>query len=305
MSAEPVTAKPIIRWVGGKTQLLPHLVPLATAHPIRHYVEPFAGGAALFFKLASMSPRPFQRATIGDINPELVAMYRALRDDVDGLVKLLRGYTYDADEYRRMGKLETCRLSDTERGARLIFLMKTGFNGLYRVNRQGQYNVAFGSFKTPPTICDEPALRAASAALQGVEITHGSFGALVREVGPGDLVYFDPPYLPASDTANFTAYAREGFGPEDQERLATLACGMRARVMLSNADSPEARSLYQGLTIHGVSARRAVNCDAKKRGPVGEIIVTNWDDRGEARPVKRAPRAGAQVGFGWSKSEVA
>ena len=164
-----------------------------------------------------------------------------------------------------------------ERAARFIFLNKAGFNGLYRVNKSGGFNVPAGKFKSPPMICDEENLRACSAALQGVAIWNASFDAIDREAVPGDFVYFDPPYWPVSASADFTAYTKEPFGPAEQERLRDLALSLKrcgVHVLLSNADVPPVRKLYaKGFTIERVEARRAINSDASKRGSVGELLI--------------------------------
>ncbi len=275
-------ARPIVKWAGGKTGLLHHLRRHVGERPIDRYVEPFAGGAALFFALASSRPKPFSRATLNDQNAELVACYRAVRDDVEGLIVELRRYTYDRELFYRVRDVVTSGQTDVQRGGRLIFLNKTCFNGLWRVNSKGAFNVPFGTFANP-RILDEKTLRAASRALRRVTLKCGDFEEVTAELGQGDFVYFDPPYVPASRTASFTAYARGGFSHEEQERLALVLASLKSRgvrAMLSNADTPETRRLYKKFRVYIVEARRSINSDSTKRGASREVIVTNWESRG-------------------------
>ena len=267
-------ARPIVKWAGGKGRLVPalrrHVPP-----KMRTYVEPFAGGAALFFALASETPRPFERAVLCDMNEELVACYRAVQSDVEAVIAALGKYKYDREVFYKTRERDTRRLGDVARAARLIYLNRTCYNGLWRVNSKGKFNVPFGRY-TNPLICDAKSLRAASAALAGVELRVGDFSSVTSGLGRGDFVYFDPPYVPVSKTADFTSYAKGGFGPEEQERL---VCEMRrlARAgvgtLLSNADTPGTRALYRQFVHHTVDARRSINSDSRKRGPVRELLV--------------------------------
>jgi len=261
--------------VGGKGRLLPELLarlPVSFAD----YHEPFIGGGAVFFALSTT--RGPGRSSLSDANPALIEVYRALRDDVDGVIAALRLHRYDRDHYYRVRAQRPEALTLAERAARVIYLNKTCYNGLYRENRAGQFNVPFGRYANP-TICDEPNLRAASAVLQGVDIACRPFPTVLDAARPGDFVYFDPPYVPVSATANFTAYNRHGFGPDDQRRLrdvfAALA-GRGVRAMLSNSDTPLVRELYAGFRVEQVFAARAVNSRANGRGKVAEVLVLNY-----------------------------
>jgi len=264
-------AEPILKWAGGKRQLLPEILPRLPAK-IRTYYEPFVGGAAVFFALAA--EKRFERALLGDTNTDLVWLYQVIRDDVEKLILRLRGMEYSEVEYYRIRATEPVDM--LSRSARMVYLNRTGFNGLYRVNKAGKFNVPFGRYVNP-TICNEVALRAASEALQGIAICEGDFESLCFNAGPGDAVYFDPPYMPVSGTANFTGYQSGGFQPKDQERLAGLCAQLIDRkvpFLLSNSDTPETRRIFSGFSIDTVQATRRINKDAAKRGAVSEILVS-------------------------------
>jgi DNA adenine methylase len=267
--------RPVLKWAGGKGRLLPHLLRL-TPEKFSAYHEPFIGGGALFFRLAGQVTA--NRVFLSDVNPALIDVYIALRDCPNEVIDILRVHVYERDYYYRIRALNPDDLTLPERAARIIYLNKTCYNGLFRENRAGQFNVPFGRYKNP-TICDEPNLRAASRALQGVDIARRNFATVLEFARPGDFVYFDPPYHPLSATANFTAYDRNGFGPDDQRHLrdvfATL--GERGvRAMLSNSDTPFIRELYQGFAVDEVFAARAVNSKANGRGKIAEVIVRNF-----------------------------
>jgi DNA adenine methylase len=282
-------AYPIVKWAGGKTRLLPALRRLIPAK-IATYVEPFAGGAALFYELANEGL--FERAILADRNADLVACYRAVRDDVERLIVALGAYKYDKDLFYEVRDRDPSKLDDFERGARFLFLNRTCFNGLWRVNASGKFNVPFGRYKNP-RIIDHAGLRAASAALAKAEVRNADFADVVRKLRPGDFAYFDPPYVPISKTSDFTAYAEGGFGPEDQERLVATFRELEARgvpAMISNADTDETRALYKGFAVHQVEAPRTINADPSKRGFTTELIVLNFGKRG-FHPVRKPRRA--------------
>jgi DNA adenine methylase len=265
----PQVPKPFLKWAGGKTQLLPEILARMPSS-FRRYHEPFMGGGAVFF---SLQP---QQAVISDINPDLVNAYTVVRDDVEGLIKVLRRHRSEEDYFYRVRAQDVSKLSPTQAAARIIFLNRTCFNGLYRVNRKGQFNVPFGRYKNP-LICNVDNLRAVSQTLQGTTIRNDNVFNISLRVRRRDVVYFDPPYDPISSTASFTSYAKDGFGREEQRRLADLFAQLAERgvhVILSNSDTPYIRQLYKGFKIDRVMARRAINSRADKRGKVAEVIVT-------------------------------
>ncbi len=267
-------ARPVLKWAGGKGRLLPQLL-ARLPDDFQAYHEPFIGGGALFFALAGAGRSG--PAYLSDANPSLIDVYRALRDGVDEVIAALQGHVYEREHYYRVRAQRPADLSLPERAARVIYLNKTCYNGLYRENKRGEFNVPFGRYKNP-TICDEPNLRAAARALQGVDVARRPFSTVLDHARPGDFVYFDPPYHPLSPTANFTAYDRAGFGPDDQQRLRDVfaALGERGvRAMLSNSDTPFVRELYDGFRIEQVWVGRAVNSKAGGRGKVAEVIVRN------------------------------
>jgi DNA adenine methylase len=278
-TAEP-RYRPILKWAGGKSRLVGPI----TAHlplEMQTYFEPFVGSGAVFFALAS--ERRFRKAVLADINAELVDVYRGVRKDVSAVIKLLRAYRrrHDEETYYLTRERDPHTLDLIERTARLIYLNKTGYNGLYRVNRSGQFNVPFGRYDNP-AICDEPRLRAAAEALRrrGVSIEVADFEAVCESAAPGDAVYFDPPYVPASKTANFTAYHKDSFGSDEHARLAhTFKRLTRRKVaaVLSNSYGEETQRLYRArnIEIERVLVTRPINSKSTARGNVAELIVSN------------------------------
>ena len=274
-----VEAEPFLKWAGGKGQLLTQFADLYPRR-IERYVEPFVGGAAVFFDLRARFE--LRAAALSDNNDELINCYTVVRDRVEELIELLaqhkrRHHAQHPDYYYKMR--DTVPRDPVRRAARLIYLNKTCYNGLYRVNSRGQFNVPIGRYRNPP-ICDPDLLRRASAALQGVELRVCDFAAWLDEAQPGDFFYIDPPYFPLSKTANFTAYTHGGFGLEEQVRLAGFVRQLDARgclVMVSNSDTQVIRDLYAGLRITTVTARRAINSNGARRGPTNELVITNYD----------------------------
>ncbi len=263
--------RPFLKWVGGKRQLMPHLMG-ALPQNFNRYFEPFLGGGALFFELMPV------RAFLSDCNMELIETYAAIRDDVEGVIRHLKRHRYTEEHYYRVRAQNVARMSDAGKAARMIYLNRTGFNGLYRVNSKGEFNVPFGRH-TNPRICDENNLRAVAASLEDVELRVASFEHTLDSARKDDLIYMDPPYIPLSRTSNFVAYQKHGFGMENQESLAKVFESLDARgcyLMLSNADVPWMKRRYRGYRIRPVRAARCVNARASARGPVGELIVTNY-----------------------------
>jgi DNA adenine methylase len=299
-------AKPIVKWAGGKSRLVPQL--LARVPPeVGTYVEPFAGGAALFFALqasVSLGTRRVDRFVLCDRNEELMATYRAVQREVEAVIAALGAYRYDRDLFYEVRARDTRGASDVERAARLLFLNRTCFNGLWRVNADGRFNVPFGRYKNPRFLQPD-ALREASAALAGVELVCGDFADVTATLGAGDFVYFDPPYAPLTKTALFTDYTAGGFGADEQGRLARelgRLCRAGALAMLSNADTEATRALFRAFACERLYAPRAINSDPSKRGDAAELLVTSWGPpRGRraavgaaaARAPRRAPDARA------------
>jgi DNA adenine methylase len=280
--------RPVLKWAGGKTQLLPAIL-ARLPERIETYFEPFVGGAAVFFALAQQGR--FRRAVLSDRNPELVDVYRALRDDVEGVIRSLRRLRHSEDEYYRVRALAPRALAS--RAARTIYLNKTGYNGLYRVNSSGGFNVPFGRYANP-NFCDVENLRAAALALAGVEIGAADFEQVCLRARPGDAVYLDPPYVPLSKTASFTAYDRHPFGALEHRRLAGTFDDLAERgvaAVLSNSDTPETRALYAHHRPLTVQVSRPINSRATARGPIDEILVVT-DGRA---PKKRATRPRARA----------
>ena len=264
--------RPFLKWVGGKTQLLPQIAPLLPK-TFRRYFEPFVGGGAMFFDLRAR--RSDMAAVLQDVNLELVNCYTAVRDDVEGLIEALREHRYESDHYYEVRAQKPADLSAAKRAARTIFLNKTGYNGLYRVNRSGLFNVPFGRMGNP-LLCDVDNLRACSQALADVAIIGGDFSTILTQAKKGDFVYFDPPYVPLSPTSDFTAYIPGGFGEREQRALAEVFSALASRgvhVLLSNSDTPLVRKLYADHAIEIVLAARNINSKVSGRGKLSEIVV--------------------------------
>jgi DNA adenine methylase len=271
-------AQPFLKWVGGKAQLLSQFDRFFPAK-IEGYSEPFIGGGAVFFHLKHRFPQ--MRAFLRDNNEELINTYRAVRDFPRELMQRLDEhlllYRADRERYYYLVRSHHHLPQDhtVERAARVIFLNKTCFNGLWRVNRRGEFNVPIGSHKNP-ALYDRDNLLAASAALRDVELDVQDFRDTLNETQAGDFAYIDPPYVPLSATASFTSYTKEDFGADEQLELAAVfadAACRRVRVMLSNSDTPFVRKLYSDFEIHTVQARRAINRDGAKRGAISEVVV--------------------------------
>jgi DNA adenine methylase len=229
------------------------------------------GGGALFFAVAP------GRAILSDSNAELVHCYLQIRDDAGGVLDALARHVYDRDHYTLVRALDPLGLSPSARAARFIYLNKTCFNGLWRVNRAGRFNVPIGRYKDP-RFCDPTTLLRASAALRGVQVVHQPFEKALERTAPGDFVYLDPPYDPVSPTASFASYTADGFGWEDQRRLAAECAALNrrgVRFLLSNSATPRVRELYRAFEQRTVRAPRHINSRADGRGHVDELLVFN------------------------------
>ena len=255
------TMKPIMKWAGGKTQMLKDILPQVPEYSGK-YIEPFFGGGALFFALDP------ENAVIADSNPELINMYVQVANDVDGVVKILRTYQNTEEMFYAVRALDWMDLSKTEAAARTIYLNRTCFNGLYRVNRKGQFNTPFGKYKNP-TICDEELLRAVSKQLQKTTMICGDYLDVLKQYAlPGDFVFLDPPYIPVSEYADFKGYTKEQFYEDDHrnlaeevKRLQKLGC----YVILTNSDHPLVHELYQDFEIQIVDTKRAISSKGNSR----------------------------------------
>lgn len=272
-SVDANDAKPFVKWVGGKRQLIHQLIRHAPKREdVGTYYEPFLGGGALFFHLRPAS------AVLTDSNRRLIRAYRGVRDDVDGVVDRLKTYRHLHDKhfFLKMRALDVDAQTDAGVAAWLIYLNKTAYNGLYRVNSRNLFNVPFGDYKNP-AICDEGTLRACSSALKSAaEIEVKDFAEATKNAKRGDFVYFDPPYAPLTETSNFTDYTSDGFGDEDQIRLRDCAAELKqrgVRVLLSNSSAKRVSRWYEAFKRVPVGARRSVNCKPDARGHVRELLI--------------------------------
>lgn len=268
---EPVkeNASPFLKWAGGKGQLLPALARFVPTH-FNCYLEPFVGGGAMFFYL-----RP-SVSLLNDLNEELIHVYAIVQQQVESLITVLSTYPYSKDFYYQLRAQNPTMLHPVERAARFIYLNRTCFNGLYRVNKRNQFNVPFGEYDAP-VICDDVRLRTASRALQGVSLFSEDYKTfLEREAHRGDFVYIDPPYQPTSKYSDFKRYTSSQFYEKDQRELATLIKGLveqGCHVLASNSATPLIRELYKDFEIVDVLARRNINRLGHKRGAVGEVLI--------------------------------
>jgi DNA adenine methylase len=279
-----VPARPFLKWAGGKGQLLPELTARLPLQ-FRRYHEPFVGGGAFFFHLWNLGRLP-AGAVLSDYNPELITCYRAVRNNVEELIAALQAHAphfHDKDYFHEIRSWDRRpgfdQRSNVQKAARTIFLNRTCYNGLYRLNNKGQFNAPFGHYKNP-LIVDPNNMRSVSTALQEVELCVGDFADVLDRAEPGDFVYFDPPYVPVSATASFTQYTDRGFDQVAQHRLAEVFHALAERgcsVMLSNSYTDLARELYADTpTCDKVFASRKINCDGKKRGVVEELIACSY-----------------------------
>ncbi len=275
-----VTLQPFTKWTGGKRQLLPVIRELMPK-TYNRYFEPFVGGGALFFDLAPKD------AVINDFNAELINCYQQIKDNPQELIEILKVHQeYNSKEYyldlRSADRDERIdMMSEVQRAARILYMLRVDFNGLYRVNSKNQFNVPYGRYKNPK-IVDEELISAISVYLNNnqLEIKTGDFEKAVLDVQPGDFVYFDPPYIPLSETSAFTSYTHEGFSFADQVRLRDAFKRLSdtgAYVMLSNSSSALVEELYKDFNIHYVEATRTNGAKSSSRGKISEIIVTNYE----------------------------
>ncbi len=277
----PLLPRPFLKWAGGKRQLLSELMPrINAAEPFERYHEPFVGGGALFFELTRLNKLEEREAHLSDQNEHLADAYCGLREDVEGLIELLFEHKRQHSKEYYLAVRQTIPEALTARAARIIYLNKTCFNGLFRENSKGLFNVPMGRYQNP-RICDEPNLRACAEALRHATIQTRSFETILDHAKAGDLVYFDPPYHPLSKTASFTKYAKDDFGEDDQRRLAEVFHELtkrKVKVLLSNSMTDFICGLYDkpGVTIEEVLAKRCVNSRADRRGKISEALIRNF-----------------------------
>ena len=306
-----MSVRPLLKWVGGKRQLLPALRRYYPA-TFGKYIEPFFGSGAVFFDLWEHGRLDGHPVVLIDSNPDLVGCYQVVRDDPDGVAVALealaaghteggRAHYYDVRDARFNPLRESARQPDgritytAELAAMLIYLNRTGFNGLFRVNARGAFNVPVGRYQKP-RIAERERVQRVSDALRapGVSVRLGSFADVAATAQAGDFLYIDPPYAPLSQTANFTAYTAPRFGHDEQaalQRMVVDLAGRGCHILLSNSTAPLIAELYDGnadarsagLTALKVPARRAINSNAARRGPVDEYVITNIT-RSEVRP---------------------
>ncbi len=291
--------KPFIKWAGGKGQLLPTIrkfYPAGLGTTITKYIEPMVGAGAVLFDILNMYQ--IDEVYICDTNIQLMNVYKVVRDNVDKLIELLaefenkhlskndeerKEFYYQQREQYNFEIQKSDSANALLRAALFIYLNKTCFNGLYRVNRKGAFNVPMGSYKNP-TICDIENLRRASELLQNVTILTGDYSCVAEKVDDKTFMYFDPPYRPLTKTAEFTSYNADSFNDEEQIRLADFINSLdKAKVMASNSDPKNVDEkdnffddLYSGLKINRVSANRSINSNGKNRGKINELLITNY-----------------------------
>lgn len=267
--------KPVLKWAGGKRQLLGEILPLLPRDP-ELYVEPFLGGAAV---LLGKQPK---HALINDCNAELINVYKAIRDETDKLLELLREHSANnsSDYYYEIRGLDRTEdfgsMDSVVRAARIIYLNKTCFNGLYRVNSLGQINSPYGRYKNP-NIINEVGIRALSRYLQSdIELCCGDYAKCLVDLPKGAFVYLDPPYMPLNATSSFTGYTEGGFSYDEQIRLRNECLKLREQgihFLQSNSDCNEIRSLYEGFEIKTVQAKRAINSKGSGRSAINEVLI--------------------------------
>lgn len=267
---------PIVKWVGGKRQLMFELLE-NIPKSYNRYFEPFIGGGALFFEL-----KP-NNAYISDMNEELINLYQVVRDNVEELIKDLQKHDISKEYFMQIRNIDRTKKyqnwSDVKKASRFIYLNRTCFNGMYRVNSKGEFNVPFGNYKNP-RIIDENNLINCSNLLQKTEIKNADFSKILNYIQEGDFVYFDPPYVPLNETSSFTSYTKDGFDIDMQFKLRDICDeldSMGVKFMLSNSDTKLVNELYANYEIKKVFASRQINANPNGRGKITEVLVKNYD----------------------------
>ncbi len=273
---------PVVKWVGGKRQLLPEIKKYVPKN-FNTYFEPFVGGGAVLFEL-----QPNQ-AVVNDINKELINVYSVIQNNVDELIETLSNqdeYANTSECYYKIRELDRepkkyNKLTGIERAARILYLNKTCYNGLYRVNSMGEFNSPFGSYKNP-NIVNEVTLKAVSNYFNEskIKFLNGDFEKVLKNAKKGDFVYFDPPYAPISKTSNFTGYNENGFGEAEQIRLKEVCDSLNkkgVKFLLSNSDCEFIREIYKDYIIETIKAKRAINSNGNNRGAISEVLIRNYE----------------------------
>lgn len=266
---------PFLKWAGGKRWLLPHVKNLLPDKAER-YVEPFVGGGVIYLALEP------ERAILGDSNGELMNCYVAVRDHVDELIEALNGYSLhvlDEEYYYSIRNGDTVAADCVAQAARLIFLNKTCYNGLYRVNREGRFNVPFGKYERPPRLYDEANLRGVSELLKKAQLVTGDFSSTVLLASAGDFIYLDPPYHHLANSGSFTSYSSNGFKERDHIRLARTFKALDRQgcsILLTNSDTELVQELYKDYVIERVITNRTINCKGRQRGDFRVLLISNY-----------------------------
>lgn len=274
-----VILSPVVKWVGGKRQLLDAIIPLLPDH-FSTYVEPFVGGGALLFEIQP------KKAIVNDLNHELINLYKVIKDNPNELLLLLEEHELNnSEEYfyqiRALDRSESYdEMSDIEKAARIIYLNKTCYNGLFRVNQSGQFNSPYGKYKNP-NIVNKPVVLAMANYFQNNNITllNGDYKMALKKLRKGAFVYFDPPYMPISSSSSFTGYTENGFDKKQQIELKKECDKLNSKgikFLLSNSDHPFIRELYKDYEIITVKAKRSINSNSNKRGEINEVLVRNY-----------------------------
>jgi DNA adenine methylase len=264
--------KPFLKWAGGKTQLLKDLHLNLPKKKFNIYYEPFLGSGALFFSLLP------NKSVLNDSNEELINCYKVIRDELNKLIEDLNTHQDSEEYYYYVRSLNPEEMDDIQRASRLIYLNRTCFNGLYRVNKSGKFNTPYGKYKNP-NICNTPNLKNVSDLLKNVTLVSTDFEKATKLAQKGDFLYFDPPYLPVSKYSDFKRYTKEFFYENDHIRLSKIFKELDRRgcyVMASNSNTELIHNLYKGFNIKTVLAKRLINKTASKRGAISELLITNY-----------------------------
>ena len=278
-------AKPFVKWVGGKRQIISELLK-NIPHNFNNYFEPFVGGGALFFELYNLGILKNKTFYLSDINEELINTYKVIRDYPNELIEELKEFKikHNKEFYYQIRELDRSEnykdLDNITKAARFIYLNRTCFNGLYRVNKKGYFNVPIGSYKNPQIVNEENIL-AVSITLQNAIIKHCDYKEILKYVTKNDFIYFDPPYYPINKTSNFTSYTQDNFLEKEQIELFDTFKSLSNKgcfVLESNSDTDFINNLYKEFIIEKVFANRAINSNGNKRGKITEVLIRNYND---------------------------